>query len=155
LPSTINSGQIAVMFDHPRGLSSLCLGAVLLSFGCDDADGGTGADGIASAGDLGETGGMESGEGNPGDGDGDPGDGDGDPTTDTGEPACDGTSPYMGGWDIGCCQDEIDPQNGWSPGGVHVGTIMPDYTFTDQFGEALRLYDFCHDAVWFEYVALW
>ena len=61
----------------------------------------------------------------------------------------------MGGWDIGCCQDEIAPQNGWSPGGVGVGTIMPYYTFTDKFGEAVRLYDFCHDAVWFEYVALW
>lgn len=149
------------MYDHPRGISSLCLGAVLLCFGCTEDEGDTAADtGILT--DAGETanvdtgdGDGDSGDGDEDPGDGDPGDGDGDPTTDTGEPECDGTSPYMGGWDIGCCQDEIDPQNGWAPGGVHVGTIMPDYTFTDQFGEALRLYDFCHNAIWFEYVALW
>jgi hypothetical protein len=98
--------------------------------------------------------GMEAGDGDgdPMNGDGDPGDGD---ATDTDEPpGCDGTSPYMGGWDIGCCQDEMVP-NGWAPGGVHVGTIMPDWTLTDQFGEAVRMWDFCHDAIWFEYVALW
>jgi hypothetical protein len=141
------------MYDHPRMLTSLCLGAALLCLGCEDPDAasstGTGpGEGIVD----GETGGdMEAGEAEAGDGDGDPaGDGDGD----TGEPACDGTSPYMGGWDIGCCQDEIVP-NGWAPGGVHVGTIMPDWTLTDQFGEAVRLWDFCHDAIWFEYVALW
>jgi hypothetical protein len=141
------------MHDHPRILTSLCLGATLLCSGCDDPDAnsstGSGpGDGIGD----GETGGTEAGEADADAGDGDPaGDGDGD----TGEPVeCDGTSPYMGGWDIGCCQDEIVP-NGWAPGGVQVGTIMPDWTLTDQFGEAVRLWDFCHDAIWFEYVALW
>lgn len=92
-----------------------------------------------------------------GDGDGDgtdgPGDGtdDGDETEDLG---CQAESPYMGGWDIGCCQDEI-VQNGWSPGAVKAGTVMPDWTVTDQFGDAVRLYDFCHEAIYFEYVALW
>jgi hypothetical protein len=148
------------MYDHPRILTSICFGAALLGSGCGDGVGdemGFLTTGIGDVGD--ETDGMEdneAGDGDPGDGDpagdGDPS-GDGDPTGDP--PECDGTSPYMGGWDIGCCQDEVDPQNGWSPGGVHVGTIMPDWTLTDQFGEALRLYDFCHNAVWFEYVALW
>lgn len=89
-------------------------------------------------------------------GDGDT-DGDGtDTDTDTEgeELGCNVESPYMGGWDIGCCQDEIVP-NGWSPGAVQAGTIMPDWTFNDQFGEAVRLYDFCHEAIYFEYVALW
>jgi hypothetical protein len=126
------------MDDLPRISISLCLGAALLCSGCGDGD----ADG-SSTGALTLTGSSL------GDGDGDPG---GEP--DMGAPGCDGTSPYMGGWDIGCCQDEI-VQNGWAPGGVNVGTIMPDWTLTDQFGEAVRLYDFCHDAVWFEYVALW
>lgn len=142
------------MHDPSRITTSFCLGAALLGPACGDAgDDGTGADGILSdAGDtVGETG-LDTGDGD-GDGNGD-GDGDGDPT-DTGEPECDGTSPYMGGWDIGCCQDEIAPQNGWAPGGVNVNTIMPDWTLIDQFGEGIRLYDFCHDAVWFEYVALW
>jgi hypothetical protein len=108
---------------------------------------------MGDAGGIGsETGGMEATDADA-DADADAGDGDGDPA-DTGEPVCDGTSPYMGGWDIGCCQDGI-VQNGWAPGGVHVGTIMPDWTLNDQFGEAVRLYDFCHDAIWFEYVALW
>ena len=92
----------------------------------------------------------EDGDGDPGeDGDGDPGDGDGD-----GE-ACSGESPYMGGWDIGCCQDEVPPQNGWAPDGVFTGTVMPDYYFLDQFGDQVRLYDFCHDAIYFEYAAVW
>jgi hypothetical protein len=153
------------MNNQMRVSTSLCLGAALLVSGCGEGDdGGMGADGIiGDAGDLDvgdTTSNMDAGDADAdaGDGDGDgsdadAGDGDGDPTGDP--PECDGTSPYMGGWDIGCCQDDVDPQNGWSPGGVHVGTIMPDWTFTDQFGDALRLYDFCHDAVWFEYVALW
>lgn len=144
------------MYDHPRILTSLCLGAALLGSGCGEGDGngGSASDGVDGIVD-GETGMEEEagdGDGDPMGGDGDPGDGD---PTDTGEPpACDGTSPYMGGWDIGCCQDEMVP-NGWAPGGVHVGTIMPDWTLTDQFGEAVRMWDFCHDAIWFEYVALW
>jgi hypothetical protein len=148
------------MYDHPRILTSICFGAALLSSGCGEDEGDTMGFLTTGIGDVGdETDGMEdneAGDGDPGDGDpagdGDPS-GDGDPTGDPVE--CDGTSPYMGGWDIGCCQDDVLPQNGWSPGGVHVGTIMPDWTLTDQFGEALRLYDFCHNAVWFEYVALW
>lgn len=147
------------MYDHPRILTSLCFGAALLGSGCDDGDAMSSSFGsgiLTDAGESdGETGAMEGNEAEAGDGDpgdGDPG-GDGDPTGDP--PECDGTSPYMGGWDIGCCQDEVDPQNGWQPGGVHAGTIMPDWTLTDQFGEALRLYDFCHEAIWFEYVALW
>jgi hypothetical protein len=143
------------MHDHPRISISLCLGAALLGWGCGVGDDGgdLGADGIIGGDGDGDetTGNMEGNEAEAGDGDGDPGDGD----PETGEPACDGTSPYMGGWDIGCCQDDVPPQNGWAPGGVNVNTIMPDWTLMDQFGEAVRMYDFCHDAVWFEYVALW
>jgi hypothetical protein len=93
-----------------------------------------------------------------GDGDADPttGDGDADPTTGDGDgdpPGCDGESPYMGGWDIGCCQDQV-VGGGWQPG-AGVGATIPDWTFTDQHGDAVRIYDFCHDAIYFEYVALW
>lgn len=67
---------------------------------------------------------------------------------------CNTPSPYAGGWDIGCCQDEI-VQNGWAPGAINSGTILPDWTMNDQFGDAVRIYDFCHDAIYFEYSAVW
>ena len=60
----------------------------------------------------------------------------------------------MGGWDIGCCQDMITP-TAWSPGAVYPGHVPPDWTFTDQFGDSVRFYDFCHDAIYFEYSAVW
>jgi hypothetical protein len=117
-----------------------------------DVDAGTSSSMMDGDADADADAGDADADADAGDADAGDGDGDGDPT---GEPECDGTSPYMGGWDIGCCQDDVAPQNGWSPGGVHVGTIMPDWTLTDQFGEALRMYDFCHETIWFEYVALW
>ena len=79
-------------------------------------------------------------------------------TEDTdGEPepeGCNVESPYMGGWDIGCCQDEVVP-TAWAAGGVTAGSVLPDWTVNDQFGDAVRLYDFCHDAIYFEYAAVW
>lgn len=130
------------MYGYPRFLMAT---ALVLS-GCHAADDAASA-GESIIGEAGDT--STETIADPDDGDGDGGE------TTGGPPVCDPPSPYMGGWDIGCCQDEVPPQNGWAPGQVGVGTIMPDYTFTDQFGEAIRLYDFCHDAVWFEYVALW
>lgn len=82
-------------------------------------------------------------------------DSDGTDTSDEEPEACNVPSPYTGGWDVGCCQAEVAPQNGWSPGQVGVNTIMPDWTMTDQFGDSVRLYDFCHDAIYFEYSAVW
>ncbi|WP_146155208.1 TlpA family protein disulfide reductase [Enhygromyxa salina] len=154
---------------------SLGLGAALLASGCvleedgsnpfgldgygelgtDDGGDGDPGDGDPSTGDGDDesTTGEGDGEGE-GDGDGDPstGEGDGDPSTGDGD--CTGESPYMGGWDIGCCQDEVVP-GAWQPGQITPGTVIPDWTFTDQFGEAVRIYDFCHEAIYFEYVALW
>jgi hypothetical protein len=46
-------------------------------------------------------------------------------------------SPYMGGWPVGTCQDDIVPGSG----------IAQDFTGLDQFGETVRLYDFCNQAV--------
>ena len=121
----------------------LSLSAPLALAGCDSGDG---EDPIL--------GGETVGDGDMGDGDGDSAGSEDGTDTEGEEVGCNVESPYMGGWDIGCCQDEIVP-NGWSPGGVYAGTIMPDWTLNDQFGEAVRLYDFCHEAVYFEYVALW
>lgn len=124
-----------------RVFGSICFGAALLTAACtEDGDMMLPDDGIADG----------TGEADTGDGDGD------DPDTGMMEDPCaDYPSPYMGGWDIGCgCQDEI-AQNGWSPGGVAAGTILPDWTFNDQYGDAVRIWDFCHNAIYFEYVAFW
>jgi cytochrome oxidase Cu insertion factor (SCO1/SenC/PrrC family) len=58
-------------------------------------------------------------------------------------------SPYEGGWDIGGCQSDIGPANN------QVGGILEDFTFTDQFGDQVRLYDFCHKAVLIAEGAFW
>lgn len=46
-------------------------------------------------------------------------------------------SPYMGDWDIGDCQDDITPG----------ADVLADISLSDQFGESVRLYDFCHKAI--------
>lgn len=68
-------------------------------------------------------------------------DGDPDPTDDGsssgGEPEVDPPdSPYAGGWDIGECQQTISGTS-----------VASDFTASDQFGDDVRLYDFCHKAV--------
>ncbi|WP_146156407.1 TlpA family protein disulfide reductase [Enhygromyxa salina] len=124
----------------------LGLSVPLVLAGCDSDDGDPTLDSETAA--NGDT---------AGEGEGDTADeGEGEDGTDTGgeELGCQAETPYAGGWDIGCCQDEIVP-NGWAPGAVNVGTILPDWTFNDQFGDAVRVYDFCHEAIYFDYVALW
>ena len=46
-------------------------------------------------------------------------------------------SPYAGGWDIGNCQESIPLD----------GSTSYDWIGFDQFGDEVRLYDFCHKAV--------
>ena len=144
--------KLAVMSGNSGVLVSLCLGAALVSFGCDSGK-SAGAFLVPDSAPGGE---ADAEAGTEGDGDGDAGDGDGDMGNSTTPPteACDVPSPYMGGWDIGCCQDEVVP-GPWAPGGVGPGTVIPDWTFTDQFGDAVRIYDFCHEAIYFDYVAMW
>ncbi|WP_181234127.1 TlpA family protein disulfide reductase [Enhygromyxa salina] len=122
------------------------LTAVVLVSGCDVDNAGA-----AFAGDGLDAGGSEG----PEDSDGSEGEGEtGDADENAPQSGCDAPSPYMGGWDIGCCQAEVTPSE-WAPGGVGPGTVIPDWTFTDQFGDAVRVYDFCHQAIYFEYAAMW
>jgi hypothetical protein len=58
-------------------------------------------------------------------------------------------TPYQGGWDIGGCQSEVTGATD-DPGGA-----ISDFSFTDQFGETVRLYDFCHKAVLIVEGAFW
>ncbi len=55
--------------------------------------------------------------------------------------------PYTGGWPIDECRHDIV-----STGGTGVGAIVDNYTLTDQYGEEIRLHDFCDHVVLLEAV---
>lgn len=57
--------------------------------------------------------------------------------------------PYTGGWDKGSCKDETVGT------GTGVGDIMDDMTAVDQFGQEVRLHDFCHKAILLVSGAFW
>jgi hypothetical protein len=59
----------------------------------------------------------------------------------TGDPGV-GESPYQGGWDVGDCQDEMQSQ-------------VADFFLTDSFGDQIRLYDFCHKAIFLTAGSFW
>ena len=65
-------------------------------------------------------------------------------STSDGEPE-EPESPYEGGWSVGACADDIVPG----------GDVIDDITLLDQYGDQVRLYDFCHVAVLFVGGALW
>jgi hypothetical protein len=73
----------------------------------------------------------------------------GPPALDTGDGGGAGESPYQGGWDIGDCQDEVVAT------GTQIGQVVPDFQLTDQFGDTVRLHDFCHKAVFITDGAFW
>lgn len=114
----------------------------------DDGDAAEADDGLGSDVD----GGADPAGGDPGSsGPGDAGPGDDDGAAElssSGAPDMPPT-PYQGGWDIGDCQSEITGATD-DPGGA-----ISDFSFTDQFGETVRLYDFCHKAVLIVEGAFW
>jgi hypothetical protein len=114
--------------------------------GGDDGGGDDGGSGTGGDGDDGDDGtsGDGSDDGTSGDG------GDGGTTTEEVPPE----SPYQGGWDIGTCQDDIQG-NAASPQAANVGAVLMDWTLPDQFGDQVRLYDFCHEVVYYVVVAGW
>jgi hypothetical protein len=57
--------------------------------------------------------------------------------------------PYTGGWAIGACRDDIVAT------GTQVGDIAEDFVLVDQFGENLRLHDFCDRQVLLVSAAFW
>jgi len=56
---------------------------------------------------------------------------------------------YLGGWAIGDCSEDIDST------GNDVGDIAVDFERIDQFGEAVRLHDFCDRLVLVVMAAMW
>ena len=65
-----------------------------------------------------------------------------------------GGSPYTGGWDIGDCQDDV-VAGAWDPYAMGPGVVLPDWYLTDRYGEMVRVRDFCHNAIYVDYSALW
>ncbi len=69
-----------------------------------------------------------------------------------------GDSAYEGGWDVGDCQSSIVPTVDLSGTALplsEAGDVLHDFHLVDQFDEKVRLYDFCHKAVYLEWSALW
>ena len=56
---------------------------------------------------------------------------------------------YAGGWYKALCADEIQST------GTREGDIVPDFIQMDQYGEDLRLYDFCDRHIWLVGSAYW
>lgn len=57
--------------------------------------------------------------------------------------------PYLGGWPIDACRDDLQPT------GNRVGDVAEDFELTDQFGETVRLHDFCGQEVLMVSSAMW
>ena len=57
--------------------------------------------------------------------------------------------PYDGGWGIARC--DADPEGT----GKNVGDIVDDFSLEDQFGQKVKLYDFCQYAVLVTVGAFW
>ena len=60
-----------------------------------------------------------------------------------------GDHPYEGGWPIDSCRWDVEST------GVGVGEIAPDFELEDQFGETVRLHDFCGKVVLLTIGAQW
>jgi hypothetical protein len=52
--------------------------------------------------------------------------------------------PYTGGWVIDSCRDDLTALQSTTP---TVGQVVPNFTLTDQYGDSVKLHDFCEQAV--------
>lgn len=57
--------------------------------------------------------------------------------------------PYAGGWRIDACRNDITGT------GHAKGDVAEDWDLLDQFGETVRLYDFCNQIVYVVFAAFW
>jgi peroxiredoxin len=65
------------------------------------------------------------------------------------DPTDDQDHPYQGGWPIASCRSDI------SGNGHSVGDIAQQFTLEDQFGDILKLHDFCDKVVLLVSSATW
>lgn len=57
--------------------------------------------------------------------------------------------PYEGGWPIGACRTEITGT------GTEEGDVAYDFGLLDQFGDTVRLYDFCDRTILLIFAGFW
>jgi hypothetical protein len=57
--------------------------------------------------------------------------------------------PYAGGWPKDSCRWDVEGE-GWSEGDVAM-----DFQLMDQYGEDVRLHDFCEHVVYIVFAAMW
>ena len=60
-----------------------------------------------------------------------------------------GDHPYKGGWPIDSCRWDVEST------GVEIGGIAPDFELEDQYGDTVRLHDFCGKVVLLTIGAQW
>lgn len=66
---------------------------------------------------------------------------DGDEVAQHTSPVDEADKPYQLGWRIDACRNDIEPS------GVGVGDVAENYSWGDQFGETVKLHDFCDQVV--------
>lgn len=57
--------------------------------------------------------------------------------------------PYQNGWPIDACRDDVEPT------GTSEGEVSDGFELTNQFGEVVRLHDFCDQVVFMVFSAGW
>lgn len=57
--------------------------------------------------------------------------------------------PYTGGWAIGACRHDLDGE------GQRLGDIVTNFELTDQWGDTVKLHDFCDREVLLVSAAFW
>ena len=97
----------------------------------------------------GNLGGIDDGSGSGGGSGGDGGSGSDGGSGESGGSGSGSTNAYAGGYPINPCAS-IPTATGMS-----VGDVSPDWTLQDQYGETVRLSDFCGSVVLLESVAFW
>ncbi len=65
------------------------------------------------------------------------------------DPLDDADRPYKGGWQIDACRTDVEPT------GNGEGDVAEDFALMDQFGDTVRLHDFCNRVVWMVFAAFW
>ena len=76
---------------------------------------------------------------------------DGDEVANFTDPLNPAEHPYTGGWPMDACRADMDSAGT----GTAVGDVAPTFALTDQYGEEVRLHDFCGQAVIVESSAIW
>ena len=65
------------------------------------------------------------------------------------DPASSGDKPYQNGWPIDSCRWDVGGEGG------EIGQVSAGFELLDQYGETVRLHDFCNQVVQLVFAAFW